>query len=252
MANQKRTKRRNSSSQSDRETVSACIVPVGHPLRQAMDDAEKQFQSFQRDPYSYTLSPWFDLDTWSQKEGLLLLSNIEPSGADIEWGYENFAGVWIDAPQIHNAQLLDQSEFFYMVPFERRGVMPPEPEKLSPAEEEILQKRMLLSSTESTLQRTFKLWVSGLHEDDRYAPDYFVAWAVKKQVNIPWLDWAQSNGFIEEHLRPDAETATDRQERLAKLKAQLIREGRRDFNKEIARREGISVSRVKQLLKSKG
>ena len=43
------------------------------------------------EPYKYSVLPsYFELDSWSVKQGLLLLADIDPDGADIKWdGYKD-------------------------------------------------------------------------------------------------------------------------------------------------------------------
>lgn len=44
------------------------------------------------------------------------------------------------------------------------------------------------------------LWFSGDHwniEQDRYLVKDFIKWAEKKEIEIPWLDWAKVKGLIE-------------------------------------------------------
>lgn len=42
--------------------------------------------------------------------------------------------------------------------------------------------------------RVNKLWESGLH--DKYnTPKYFIEWALTKKIDIPWLDYAVSEGY---------------------------------------------------------
>ena len=231
----------------------ARLVPDSHPLAKAMDDAAEGLKAFRADPYSFTLLEWFELETWEEKEALLLLSNICPTGADVEWGYENFAGVWINEPQIHNAQILTESDLFYIIPHER-GAVPFDVTKeatRSHAENEILHKRSMLAEAEEALSRAFKIWASGEREKRRFPPAYYVEWAVGKNIDVPWLAWAQANELIEKNMKPAKESATERRQRLMRLRSELIAGGVKDFNCEISRREGISVTRVKQLLAPK-
>lgn len=160
------------------------------------------------DPYFLSdVINWLELDTWTPNEALLLLSNINPHGAMIEWGgYKNSLGIYIDKVKIINVIPLDKS--YYIVPFKHK-----DSERFKKVGEEEIKKNFAkLKSYEGQLNRIKKLWDSGQHTKERYPIKYYLDWANKKQITIQWYEWAKINGLLDQHhklsrqLGPRAET----------------------------------------------
>jgi hypothetical protein len=51
------------------------------------------------------------------------------------------------------------------------------------------------------------VWISGNHPS-KNPPEYYVAWALRKDYEIPWLDWACEHGFISPSLKHPSGKAT--------------------------------------------
>lgn len=97
------------------------------------------------------------------------------------------------------------------------------------------------------------------------SPKEWIERALSKSIEIPWLEWVVDHNILPEGLRGkilvanedgqiclvdkrSAETPAERRERL-KLRAQKKKaEGCKSFLKDVADEEGISVSRLKQIL----
>lgn len=152
-----------------------------------MSRDEKLVNSF----FQKRLHEWLQHDSWVVRDALLLMANIVPEGVDVNWdGYKNHMGVWLDKPAIVNAQLFSESYAFYLFPSK---VKKDEDEKIAI---KIRNKNSKLHRASEQLNRIKKLWDSAQHENERYPIQYYLNWAKNKDIEIPWLTWAESSGLI--------------------------------------------------------
>jgi hypothetical protein len=151
---------------------------------------EKYQQIIKDNPYSISaLNKYLGLETWVFKDGLLLLTGINPIGAEVEWnGYENYNGVWIDQPVIRNADFLDPNLPDYTTPTDFSYM---EDKNHFKGDKDIEEKISLLKRLGDKLQYLLSNWESALtpHED-RNTPSYYIEWALSKGLEIPWLAYA--------------------------------------------------------------
>lgn len=57
-----------------------------------------------------------------------------------------------------------------------------------------------------------RIWNSGAHTEQRYPPKYFIDWALSKNVQIDWLEWAKVEGYYGDQAAAD-ETPLSTKER---------------------------------------
>jgi len=151
-------------------------------------------------PYECSeLRTWLKLDTWKQTDGLLLMVNIEPQGSDVNWeGYENFMGVYIDGAKLLNASLLDDISEYYSLPHdideeEAREVWKYSEEFI----EELAERHEKIMKYSAKLNNIKTLWDGSDFKEERYPPKHYIDWALSKDIEIPWLEWAVENKLID-------------------------------------------------------
>ena len=140
------------------------------------------------DPYSISsLREWFDLDTWEPKEAVCLICNFEPIGANIDWeGYRNRDGVHIPLPKVIDVTILGE---------EVKGKV----EKI------VRGNHITLQNAEKRLQKVWRLFERdpANQELSRESPQYYIDWAKRKKIDIPWLNWAEENALVYIYSAPD-------------------------------------------------
>lgn len=140
------------------------------------------------DPYSISsLREWFDLDTWEPKEAVCLICNFEPIGANIDWeGYRNRDGVHIPLPKVIDVTILGE---------EVKGNV----EKI------VRDKQITLQNAEKRLRKVWRLFERDPANQDlsRKSPQYYIDWAKRKKIDIPWLNWAEQNALVYIYSAPD-------------------------------------------------
>lgn len=180
-----------------------------------------------QEPYQYsTLSSWLALETWRPKDALLLLAGISPSGAVVDWSYQNFMGVEIDTPRISVATDLNAIHDQYIIPSPSdwsddiadvktrlRGKTPElstESRKKLEAQlaslealrdgPEVQRRAKQLEHRSNILAALSQMWHSGDHDvDKRYSPEHFLGWAEARGYRPEWYDWARSQDLIDDH-----------------------------------------------------
>jgi len=204
-------------------------------------------------PYDYSsLSEWLKHDTWKQNDGLLIMLGIEPTGAEVNWnGYENYLGIPIEKAQLINAELFKDTNDEYSFPhnleaqeaIDEWGFSEESIESLAQRHEEIR-----LYSSELANVKT--LWDASGYEEERYTIKHYIDWAQRKNIVIPWLDWAIDKELIAQPRTTKKEPTEERRERIRQRKEVLKAQGVNSFIKTIAAEESLSESRIKQILKS--
>lgn len=180
------------------------------------------------------LPAYLALDNWHYSDALLLLSNINPEGALISEECYRPQGTISDQKFIQHAIFFGEGIRTYDIPSEQE-IIEKKAKNLDLIEaersrfnsigksadlDEYLVGLDKLTSEETNLSTHFeklealyrdawkirrgysakltllyRLWLSGDHEE-KNPPEYYVNWAVDKRVNIPWLTWAQNNGYF--------------------------------------------------------
>ncbi len=187
---------------------------------------------------SSDLRTYLELDSWESEDALLLLCGIDPQGSNIDHGYENHIGVWVDCEVINHAYFFGEKYIYdFLTPMELKEleleletISDSYPDltvnELNAHTNEILNKytreevkHIVLTrkisekigvwrSDENVinlwsirekygdlLTRRKKLWKSGNHQSENPV-SYYIDWAVSKGVEIPWLEWAISEGLL--------------------------------------------------------
>lgn len=180
-----------------------------------------------QDPYQYSaLSSWLNLETWKPKDALLLLAGVSPTGAGVDWSYQNFMGVEIDSPRISVATDLNAIGDQYSIPSpsdwsddiaEVKARLRSKTSELSEDERKNLQGQLAsleklrdgpevqrrakqLKHRSNILAALSRRWHSGDHDaDKRYSPEHFLGWADARGYRPEWYEWALSRDLIDAH-----------------------------------------------------
>ena len=166
------------------------------------------------DNYRYpSLHAWFRLDTWTDKEAICLICGIDPTDAKIDWyGNSKEAGLVENVPIIADAQLLLEASSFRETPREQLNQTEKEitalivrlfdadftSDKLTPSSE-VYEKDIKLKAAQKHLQQ---IWSMYSRADDKgipfgnERPSWYVNWALRRNINIDWLGWAENNGYL--------------------------------------------------------
>lgn len=95
---------------------------------------------------------------------------------------------------IVNVQPLKEDNSFYGIPWQQEEYDDQRiDEDLAKA---IHEKFWKLHELESSLNHIKRLWDSGQHPNERYPIEYYLEWAEKKSITVPWLDWAKKNNLL--------------------------------------------------------
>ena len=170
-------------------------------------------------PYNYpfTLPKWLELHLWTDEEGLCLICDIEPDHVDIQWG---------DSPEISNAGFLSNLDIadyptLDMYSYDER-------KKLDHDFVETLQyKAYLIGRAENTLKRASKLLRRNTSWPDRpTSPKQWLEFAQSYNIEVPWLEWAESEGLmarspINANKKPDKRAVDSRLAFIGALLAEL-------------------------------
>jgi hypothetical protein len=187
------------------------------------------------------LSDWLLCDRWTQNEAVLLLAGINPAGT-------SFSGKSTDEPDglfsgpiacLDGSTLHIPSVFFPIVIDEQTTQFFL---KISEEHNKIREKRLSLALNVcrilNLIERSLLL--------PNAAPKEYVEWAVSKGIDIPELLAQQ---FLTK-MGDVKESPENRRRRLGDRVLQEKVKGNKAFLKIVANEEGISVSRLKQLIKS--
>ena len=106
------------------------------------------------DPYSLSsIDEWLQQDTWNVRDAFLIMADLSPDGADINWvGFVNCGGVSVDLVEVRNAQLFSEHEWFYIYPTD---------EELNIdliLKNEIIEKIAKLKKCEEALNKIKRVW----------------------------------------------------------------------------------------------
>jgi len=166
-------------------------------------------KEFQKTPYEQSrLKDWLTVDSWSAQEAVCLLSDVDPTGAVINWGgFTNTFGGHVDSPEIEYGQLLSEgtdwalSESWDRV-LDVTSSYGGEPffdfNKYESGPTVETQRMSLRIKAEGHVRRAWDLYRRNPEhsEDDQRPPYEFIEWGKAQGLDIPWLDWAISHGFV--------------------------------------------------------
>ncbi|MCH8080096.1 MAG: hypothetical protein IIA06_10030 [Proteobacteria bacterium] len=213
---------------------------------------EEQKKIRKANPYKFSdLQKWLALETWKPSDGLLIINNIDPTGAEVNWeGFENYMGVHIQGVKLANAAFFDDDwDYYDLLHYidedEAKNVFKYDDDKI----EMLANRREKILIYSGKLNSTKTLWDASNYKEERYSIKHYIDWAHSKNISIPWLDWAMDKELIAQSRTTKTETPEERCERLRKRKLDLIAQGNKSFIKTIAVEEGLSESRIKQLIK---
>ena len=171
----------------------------------------KEVDRFSANEKAYAITElrtWFQLDSWTVRQGLLLLVGIDPYRSEDLFSTE--AG-FHSAPNSSWAQITA-----------RPGLSV---DKVDAAGWPRITGYVLDPSQIMELSRLLNLWVSNLSHtlQDRHVPSYYLEWANGKDCNPFWQPWAIEAGLFSQQMTeplPDDNHSTRLgDERLAWLRA---------------------------------
>lgn len=182
-------------------------------------------------------------DFWSVHDALLLLADVWPLGVEIKDSeVRHLRYGLLEPPVLCEAKLLNQD--------------------CNVSNSDSYERLLIKASRRFAEIR--ELWKVADRMDELHPPSFFVAWAQEKGISPCWLGlWKElaiperaselaptvSKSEVVNTIEPTVhEDGGDRRTRLRIRRNELRAQGRRDFNKIIAEEEGVSRSRVKQLL----
>ncbi len=166
-------------------------------------------KKYEKMPYEGSrLREWLAADTWSAQEAVCLLSDVDPTGAVIKWGgFTNSFGGHVDSPKIEHGQLLSEEiNLSFSEPgervFEVTSWIDDEPffdaYKLTSGSNAESQQMNIRTVAERQVRRAWNLYRRNPEhsENDQRPPYEFVEWGKTQRLDIPWLEWAEHNGFL--------------------------------------------------------
>jgi hypothetical protein len=132
---------------------------------------------------------WLRHDTWTVSEGLILICGYDPrsihfdeSGSIVQPDFEAKGKIYEEA-KCYNARRLDNLSLDNEAFQDIVGV----------DEIKVMHHKLRINFT-----RLLVYWNSGDHNEPRYAPKYFIQWAIRKKIEINWLEWSIKHGFYED------------------------------------------------------
>ncbi|UXC37332.1 hypothetical protein [Cupriavidus gilardii] len=148
-------------------------------------EAERLSRILSGEASPYLVRDWLLLDTWSPANAALLLVGLEPITPEVRESRK----AWLlpGDPEIAAMRTL-RGLALYM-----------DYSDLLPDWQAI--RRSILSDRSSAIRRIQRIWDSGQHPD-RPTPAYFIEWAQRKGLVIPWMEWAIEQNLV--GTRPDA------------------------------------------------
>lgn len=130
-----------------------------------------------------SMSTFLQCDKWTVKEAMCLLCRIDPHFSDINWSDQRNSG----NPNVTTATIKSYQPFQEDQPI---FAMPDVSDTRYDSDKTVNDKQIKLKDAESALFNLRKIWDSGLHSKEGYTPEYFIDWAIEKDHDIGWLEWA--------------------------------------------------------------
>lgn len=82
------------------------------------------------------------------------------------------------------------------------------------------------------------------------SPKVWIARALCKKIEIPWIKWAKKRSLLPDGLAENAETSETRRERIRARVLEEKAKGTKAFLRVVAEEEEISTTRIKQIVKA--
>jgi len=183
------------------------------------------------------LTEWLKHDTWASHEALCLVCDIEPSDSEILWP-PRFEDISFDTPQPQRIAMLSEEPIYSLAPdpdadtfaLQRSNSFIEERLETGWDTEfschffEIHTRMQNRQRASGRLESCWRIFFSTpAHADlPPQEPTYFLEWSSRKQIEIPWLEWAKSSGLIND--KPDESPAVKTEKRTIPSKASEIEE----------------------------
>jgi hypothetical protein len=174
------------------------------------------------------LLSYLDLDLWTEKEGLLLLSGVYPTGAVVNFnertkrvninnadilGARVFTSEYPDCDSTRNTYWLlsrkvDQAE--------AEGASTEKVAKLKANLDEFESSFMcpltkgvwtVIGTYSAICSNIYRLWLGSNHMIGKQPKEYFINWALERGLEISWLDWAQEQGYFTDIETPTTQSS---------------------------------------------
>ena len=181
----------------------------------------------EKTPYDQSrLKDWLATDSWSAQEAVCLLSDVDPTGAVINWGgFTNTYGGHVDSPKIEHGQLLSEgTDLAFSESADRwldvTSSYDDEPfidvNKYVAGSTVEIQRMSLRIMAEHHVRRAWDLYRRNPEhsEDDQRPPCEFIEWGKAQELNIPWFDWADRNNLLET-IKTETQVDNDAPEKIA-------------------------------------
>lgn len=184
----------------------------------------KGMEEQRQDPLHFSkLQGYLELETWTPRDALLILSGVDPHAALVDWTYENFMGAELNHPKIRRATWFTQPSDLYDYPLasdfdeapwelknqirdarntgrhldaERLESELKEVERWAKDETSIYLREML-SLRSQMLDCISRRWQSADHDPElKHSPEFLIRWAEARGFVIEWASWARQRGLI--------------------------------------------------------
>lgn len=144
------------------------------------------------------LHHWFRRDSWTAKEAMLLLCGLDPNGT-VVGASESIFGNELEI--FKATYTLDGFEYG--------------PKSIDEMESSEYAE---VAEYESAWKEMTSIWSSGDHQP-RNPPAYYLEWAARKNLRVPWIEWARENNLIDtqrpvEEKPPSLATQANRSDKL--------------------------------------
>ena len=208
---------------------------------------------------------WLSMDAWQLDEAAQILSGIDPDktkkpvGSSLSGAVTLFTGLRLPVPPPEPTYKLVHGEF-------QDSLEPVDADCRLIDEAEQESREFELKELEAYLRKCADIArLFNAPSSFPMSPKDWIERALSKDIEIPWLEWIVEHNLLPEGLRGkilvtgeggqiclvdkrSEETPIKRRERLKMRIQEKKAEGCKAFLKEVADEEGISVSRLKQLL----
>lgn len=164
-------------------------------LRSSVEKEAKRFQSILNgETPPYAVYDWLLMDTWSREEALFLAAGLEPADEKVR----DFR-IRIRDGRHYSNEIAGLRTLEGLALWEDHSDLLEDWPRLHVALDRVFAQRWEFAK---------KLWDSGEHPD-RPSPHYVIAWAQRKGIVLPWLEWAKQHNLLELHIAGYARNAND-------------------------------------------
>lgn len=150
---------------------------------------------------------WFNHDTWSVNEAMVLLCGFNPRNMEFLSDVQDLAlpnaNIPHDVNVVHDPFVFDP----WLKEVGHYGYIRLDGLRLHDETIKDVLPGAVLGAIETDFRLNhksiLKLWRSGAHTESRYPPQYFINWAIQKRLQIDWLEWAREKGcYSDEPAKP--------------------------------------------------